>query len=118
MDDRLRGLEREIAQAKPAPFKRSGKSKIIIVDDFGEIKFGDWLRTLVNILSVICIICAVSTGVFLYRFMNLSKENNLLAKELILAEKKIDSLTEQQETLMARLVISGKKPSETMENQL
>jgi len=50
--------------------------------------------------------------------MNLSKENNLLAKELILAEKKIDSLTEQQETLMARLVISGKKPSETMENQL
>lgn len=118
MDNRLRELEREIAQVKPTPFKRIRESKIIIADDFGEIKSGDWLRTLVNILSVICLICAVSTGVFLYRFINLSKENNLLVKEKVLAEKKRIVLTEQQELLMARLVISGKEPSEIMENQL
>lgn len=44
MDDRSRELEREIAQAKPAPFKRSRESKIIIVDDFGEMKSGNWFE--------------------------------------------------------------------------
>ena len=47
MEDISRELEREIAQIKPAPHKLRRENAILIVNDFGEIRSGAFLKVLV-----------------------------------------------------------------------
>ena len=47
MEDISRELEREIARSKPKPYIQDRRTRLIIVDDFGEMKSGDHFKTLV-----------------------------------------------------------------------
>jgi hypothetical protein len=38
MEDISRELEREITQSKPTPYKQNRKKRVLILDDFGEMK--------------------------------------------------------------------------------
>ncbi len=110
MEDISRELEREIARAKPAQHKRSRKKRILIVDDFGEMRSGAYLRALVKFLWVSTIVFVLASAGFAFLYFNLSKQNLLLEQRLAVLEEKEKSLVEEKEVLMARLVISGKEP--------
>ncbi len=110
MEDISRELEREIAQSKPKPYKQIRTTRVLIVDDFGEMKSGDYLKTFIKILSIISIVCFVAAALYYYFYTGLYRASDLTKNRLVLAEKKINKLIQEKEVLMARLVISGKDP--------
>jgi len=110
MEDISRELEREIARAKPSPHKASNKKRILIIDDFGELRSGGYLKVLVYFFSLIGFIGVSGTIGFYYFFAEVQKKNLKLEERLTFLEKKANRLTTDKELLMARLVLSGKKP--------
>ena len=110
MEDISRELEREIARSKPKPYKLDRKTRVLIVDNFGEIKSGEYLKIFVMILSIISLVCFVAAALFYYLHTGLSQEINFTKNKLVSAEKKVNELIREKEVLMARLVISGKDP--------
>lgn len=110
MEDISRELEREIARAKPAEHKRSRAKRVIIVDDFGGMKSGGYLRVLVKLLVVFSTVCALAAGGFYLLYADLAEKNRVLVKKAAALEKQHDTLVAEKEILMARLVISGKEP--------
>ncbi len=110
MEDISRELEREIARAKPSPYKTSRKKKILVVDDFGEFKSGGYLKVLVYLFLIISVIGISGTLGFYFLFTNTSRENLLLKEEVAGLKTKTGRLTNDKEILMARLVMAGKKP--------
>ena len=110
MEDISRELEREIARSKPKPYKQDRNARVLIIDDFGEIKSGEYLKILVMILSIISVVCIVLSVLFYYFYTDLSRVAGPNENRLVLAEKKVYDLTRQKEVLMARLVIAGKDP--------
>lgn len=117
MEDISRELEKEIARSKPKSYKQERKTRIIIVDDFGKMKSGEYLKTLITTLSILNVFC-FAAAVFFYSFYtDLSRDVTPVKNKLVLAEKKVDELTHEKEVLMARLVISGKEPG-IMENEI
>jgi len=109
MEDISRELEREIALSKPKPYRQDLKTKLLIVDDFGVMKSGDYYKTLVKFLSIFSVICFVAAIVFLYLYSGLSKDSSSIKAELDIAREKVNKLSNDKEILMAKLVISGKK---------
>ncbi|MCK5836605.1 MAG: hypothetical protein KAH09_05015 [Desulfobacula sp.] len=110
MDDISRELEREIALSKPKPYKKERKTRILVIDDFGEMNSGDYLKILVWMLSVATMGFCVAAAVFYSLYTKESRGGNLLRDRLVSAERKVDVLTREKELLMAGLVISGKDP--------
>ncbi|MCG8633588.1 MAG: hypothetical protein MI863_07150 [Desulfobacterales bacterium] len=111
MEDISRELEREIARAKPSPHRTSRKKKILVVDDFGELKSGGYLKVLVYLFSITSVIGIAGALCFYFLYTSASNENSLLKEKLAGVEKKADRLTNDKEILMARLVMTGKKPA-------
>jgi hypothetical protein len=109
MEDISRELEREIAQSKPKPYILDRRTKVIIVDDFGEMKSGDYLKTLVNFFSFMGVIFFIAAVVFSYLYADLSKDSGSIQTKLATAKEKVNKLTQEKEVLMAKLVISGQK---------
>ena len=110
MEDISRELEKEIARSKPKPYKQNRTTRVLIIDDFGEMKSGDYLKTIIKILSIISILCFVAAALYYYLYTGLYRDADLTENRLALAEKKVDELIQEKEVLMARLVISGKDP--------
>jgi hypothetical protein len=110
MEDISRELEKEIAQSKPSPYKKNRKKSFLIVDDFGEIKSAGHLKVFVYAFLVIGIISFFTAGGFYILFGQKAVENKQLKLELTMQKEKVDSLVADNEILMVRLVISGKKP--------
>ncbi len=107
MEDISRELEKEIAQSKPKPHKHDRKSRVLIVDDFGEMKSGDYLKTLARVFFYFTVVGMISTGILFYLYSdNLKKLESNYAR-LVSAEKEIKDLINEKEVLMAKLVISG-----------
>ncbi|MBU1196045.1 MAG: hypothetical protein KKE62_00280 [Proteobacteria bacterium] len=110
MEDISRELEREIALTKPKPHKQDRKTQILIVDDFGKMKSGEYLKQLVIYLSIGSAVCFVIAILFFFLYMGLSRDSGHVKTRLGIAEKKLEELTREKEVLMARLVIQGKTP--------
>ena len=109
MEDISRELEREIARSKPKPYIQDRRTRVIIVDNFGEMKSGDYLKTLVKFFSFIGVICFIAAVVSCYLYAGLSKDSGSIQTKLAVAQKKVNKLTQEKEVLMAKLVISGQK---------
>ena len=109
MEDISRELEREIAQSKPKPFKKAHHARILIVDDFGQIKSGAYLNRLLRFLALFAVVFLGLTLLFFSRYLSHQKENRSLIQKLAKAETRIDQLSQEKERLMARLVISGQE---------
>ncbi len=109
MEDISRELEREIARAEPKPYIQDRSTKLIIVDDFGEMKSGDYFKTLVKFFVFMSVICFTAAAVLYYLYTDLSKNSSSIKTDLDIARKKVDKLTRDKEILMAKLVISGEK---------
>jgi hypothetical protein len=45
MEDISRELEKEIARSKPKPYKQDRKTRLLIIDDFGQVKSREYLKT-------------------------------------------------------------------------
>jgi len=110
MEDISRELEREIARAKPSPHKTNRQKRILIVDDFGELSSGGYLKVLVYLFLAVSLVGIMGTAGFYTLFAKAQRENLELTDRLAVLEKKADRLTNDKEILMARLVMSGKKP--------
>ena len=110
MEDISRELEREIAQSKPKPYKQDRKTKVLIVDDFGRMTSGDYLKKLVWGLTGISLFCMVAAVVCFILYSEMAKESKQISAEFVVAQKKVADLTSEKEMLMARLVMSGKEP--------
>ena len=109
MEDISRELEKEIAQTKPKPYIPDRRTSVIIVDDFGEMKSGEYFKTLVKFFSCLSVICFIAAVVFYSFYADLSKDSNSIKTKLDIAQEKISKLTQEKEVLMAKLVISGEK---------
>lgn len=107
MEDISRELEREIARAKPKPHKTSRKKKVLVVDDFGELKSGAYLRVMVYVFSIISLVGILSSTGLYYFYSHEAAENVRLTATVAGLEKKAKQLTSDKELLMARLVMSG-----------
>jgi len=111
MDNSSRNHKIKTRRIIPKPYKPKRGTRIIIIDDFGEMKSGGYLKILVKLLSIITGVCIVAGALFYYYiYPELSWEAGLTKKNLVLAQKKINELTRAKELLMARLVMSGKDP--------
>lgn len=110
MEDISRELEREIARAKPSPHKANREKRILVVDDYGELTSGNYLKVLVYLFSIVSILGVLGSVGFFYLYNGLARESTQLKQEVSALEKKLASLTNEREILLARLVISGKKP--------
>lgn len=109
MEDISRELERELIGSKPTPYKKSRNQRILIMDDFGEVKSGRYLKSLVYIFSFTSLVCLLAACGLYYLFSELNFKNRELKKEKTLLEQKLGELAQEKEVLMARLVISGKE---------
>lgn len=109
MEDISRELEKEIARSKPKPYIQDRRTRLIIVDDFGEMKSGDHFKTLVKFFSFMSVICFTAALVFYYLYTDLSKDSSSIETKLDIAQNKVNKLTQEKEVLMAKLVISGQK---------
>lgn len=107
MEDISRELEREIARIKPAPHKMRKKNSILILNDFGEMRSGNFLKVLVCFLLVISMAGGFCTIAFYRLYSNANNQNVQLKSSQGVLEKKVDRLTSERELLMARLVMTG-----------
>ncbi|MFH2093520.1 MAG: hypothetical protein ABIJ31_14265 [Pseudomonadota bacterium] len=117
MEDISRELEREIAQAKPKPYKKDRKTRVLIVDDFGRMTSGEYLKKLAISLSGVTLVFFVVFIVLFQLYSGLVKENRQVKAKLSTATQKIGDLSREKEMLMARLVILGKKPEIELKEQ-
>nr|WP_320191869.1 hypothetical protein [uncultured Desulfobacter sp.] len=107
MEDISRELEREIAQIKPAPYTMRKESCILIIDAFGEIRSGSFLKVLIYIFLVISLIGGLGTAGFYWFYAKANSRNLQLISSQDANKKKIERLTNEKEILMARLVMTG-----------
>ncbi|WP_321491526.1 hypothetical protein [uncultured Desulfobacter sp.] len=107
MEDISRELEREIARIRPAPHKRRKVNNILIVNEFGEMRSGDFLKALVYIFLVISIVGGLCSIVFYQLYSKADDQNIQLRQSQDVLEEKVDRLTSEKELLMARLVVTG-----------
>ena len=110
MEDISRELEREIAQSKPKPYKQDRRTRILIVDDFGQMKSGEYLKKLALILSGISLVFFVMVIVLYQLYSGLANDTRQTTTKLAVATDKVDALTHEKEVLMARLVMLGEEP--------
>lgn len=110
MEDISRELEKEIAQSKPKPYKKDLKKRVLIIDDFGNMKSGDHLKKWGTIFGFLSLIFFLATILLAFLYTGAAKDAGESERQLAIAEKKLDKLISQKEVLMARLVISGKEP--------
>ncbi len=110
MEDISRELEKEIAQSKPKPYKQNRVSRILIVDDFGKMKSGEYLKFLVRMLCVVSLVCFIASIFFYKWYSDASQKAEETTNSLLVAQKKVEDLTNEKEVLMARLVMLGKEP--------
>ena len=110
MEDISRELEREIALSKPKPYKQDRKTSILIVDDFGRMSSGQYLKSFVTVLSFVSLVLLVAAGLLFYLYTGLSRNSGIVQEKLVVSQERVKTLTREKEVLMARLVISGKKP--------
>ncbi len=114
MEDLSRELEGHIER-----FSKSGavknKNSLFFIDDFGRIKPAGWILQGVYIMGFVALFSTIAAILLFYFHTNLKMENSSLASTLNSAERRIDSLVDEKEILMARLVISGSMPSDVIE---
>ncbi len=110
MDYNSRSREIERSQPKPKPYEPDKRVRVIIVDNFGEMKSGEYLKFLLKLLSLIAFVSILAGVLFYYLYSGLTLEAGLTKEKLIVAQKKVTELSREKEILMARLVISGKDP--------
>lgn len=111
MEDISRELEKEIAQAKPKPYKKKRSTRILIVDDFGQMRSGDHLKLFVRWLCLISLIGIAAAVVFYYLYSGVSTRVKDMEKNLALAQQQVKDLTDEKEVLMAKVVMLGENPS-------
>ena len=107
MEDISRELEREIAQIKPAPHKMRKENSILIINDFGEMRSGAFLKVFVCFLLVISLAGGLGTVAFYRLYAKVNHQNIQLKNSQDVFEKKVNRLTSEKEILMARLVMTG-----------
>ena len=109
MEDISRELEREIdTNLRPTPFKRTQTKRVIIVDDFGEMTSGEWIRKAFRFFLFLSIITSAAAAVFCYLYLNIKDGNSQAIERITTMEKRIKRLVDEKEVLMARLVILQK----------
>ena len=107
MEDISRELEREIAQIKPAPYTMRKESCILIIDAFGEIRSGAFLKVLIYIFLVISLTGGLGTAGFYWLYSKANNQNIQLISLQDVNKEKVERLTNEKEILMARLVMTG-----------
>lgn len=108
MEDISRELEREIkSYSKPSKSKRKTDKRLILVDDFGNMKPADWVRRTAKLFFYLSLVLGAAAGGYFWLYSELKVENRQLKRRIAGAEKRIDTLTTQKEHLMAKAVLSG-----------
>jgi hypothetical protein len=108
--DFKRELKRKIARTRPVFRKIRRKKQVLIVDNRGQIKSGDYLPYFLVFFLAATLICIGAAGLFFVRFDRLSHENQDLAFRAGELETRVQTLTREKQVLMAQLVIAGRDP--------
>lgn len=114
MEDISRELERELkaiksAPYKPAPHKKDRKKKVIVVDDFGEMTSGEWIKIISIFLFILSLVAVSACAVLYYLYTGVKTVHTGAAEKIAAMERRIDGLIDEKEVLTAKLVILEKR---------
>ncbi|GEM_PF-575512 len=108
MEDISRELEKEIeAYSSPVRIKRKKETRLIAVNDFGEMRSADWVKKFILFLLSLSLILIITTFLFYRLYSSYRAESLSLRKNLEASEKKVKDAVREKEYLMAKLVISN-----------
>jgi len=111
VEDLSRELEDEIEKkANSAQTKHKNEKKLFFIDEFGTIQSAQWIRKIVVAMGIISLVSIISAYWFYRSYSAINKDNKVLVETLSHEKKRIDSLVEEKEILLARLVLSGLMP--------
>lgn len=110
MEDISRELEKEISKAKPKPLKKNRTLKVLLVDDNGNIRYGNRYKTLLLLLAILSIISLCTTILFFHLYSSLNEKALSDRARLMSAKNKIERLSIERERLIAKLVLLGEEP--------
>lgn len=117
MEDISRELEREIkSYTKPSKARRKTDKRLILVDDFGNMKSADWIRRAAKLFFYLSLALGAAACLYYYLYSELKAEKEQLNARLTKAENRIEKLTSRNEHLMAKVVMSGMELTD-MEDQ-
>ncbi|OQY02092.1 MAG: hypothetical protein B6I26_01835 [Desulfobacteraceae bacterium 4572_130] len=108
MEDLPKELEKEIKKlCQPVKMAKKGGAGLFLINDFGKVKPVGWIKTFIALISLTTFFITLLTFLLYYLYSDLKIEKIKQTQKLVAAEKKINTLINEKEILMARLVISG-----------
>jgi hypothetical protein len=110
MEDISRELEKEIRKTRPKALKKNPTAQMLIVDDNGNIRYGNHYKILLILLSIFSIISLCTSILFFHLYSSLSEKALSNKANLVSAKKTIEKLTREREQLIAKLVLLGEEP--------
>lgn len=109
IEDTSRKVEREIARTKPSPYRSRRRTKVVVIDNYGELKSGAHFRILTYLFLVTSLVFGLwATQLYRHNHYQALIFDELTQKVAIL-EKRTKNLTEEKDIYMTRLVIYGQK---------
>jgi len=91
------------------PVKRAKRWTILLVDDHGKVISFSRFKEAVIISSSMLFVATIAAVIFLLLYKNALNDNTKLQDILSTSQKKVSTLRNEKDILMARLVISGSK---------
>ena len=108
MEDLPRELEKEIKKlSQPVQIINKKKTGLFLINDFGKVKPVGWIKTFIGLLSFTTFFTILLTCLLYYLYADIKTEKIKQTQKLVIAEKRINTLINEKEILMARLVILG-----------
>ncbi|WP_022667694.1 hypothetical protein [Desulfospira joergensenii] len=102
-------LKREIARSRPTLYKHRRKSKVMVIDNYGEMKSGSYLRILTYFFSTVTLVFGLSIAGFYPLYNHQARSFDELTQKVTILEQKTKNLAQEKNIYMARLVISNPK---------
>lgn len=107
MEDSLKNIEKKIARAKFTPHKFRRKTNVMVIDNYGEMKSGAYIRILARFFSVASLVFGLTTVGLYQLYTHQTEMFGELTHKVAFLEQKTMNLTKEKDIYMARLVLSG-----------
>jgi hypothetical protein len=111
------GIAVKKSSMESCPFKKARQWTILFVDDYGKVISFSRFKEAVIISASMLFFAIIAAVILFFLYKNTQNDNNKLQDILSASKKKTSALRNENDMLMARLVISGSKVNENYANK-